>query len=215
MNSVSDNMAGYLHTYEAYNIPKGVKVQNLAGEEVVLSDEEDTLVLTEQSARQLIKDRRDYGNMLQTNAEMAAGKTQDAAAKKMAEDQVKALSVFRSMSKGDNVPPSDERRLMDYDKKLYQAGKMAQAMAQMEKKRAENKDSEWDEREEEEYRRKMKELCDESNEAALSVSSGSHEFSEAQKQNIVEIDTPEMDISSIKTCNLGSGVTGEYIDLSL
>ena len=215
MNSVSDNMAGYLHTYEAYRIPKGVKVQNLAGEEVVLSDEEDTLVLTEQSARQLIKDRRDYGNMLQTNAEMAAGKTQDAAAKKMAEDQVKALSVFRSMSKGDNVPPSDERRLMDYDKKLYQAGKMAQAMAQMEKKRAENKDSEWDEREEEEYRRKMKELCDESNEAALSVSSGSHEFSEAQKQNIVEIDTPEMDISSIKTCNLGAGVTGEYIDLSL
>ena len=215
MNSVSDNMAGYLHIYEAYRIPKGAKVKNSVGEKVVLSDEEDTLVLTEQSARQLIKDRRDYGNMLQTNAEMAAEKTQDAAARKMAEDQVKALSVFRSMSKGDNVPPSDERRLMDYDKKLYQAGKMAQAMAQMEKKRAENKDSEWDEREEEEYRRKMKELCDESNEAALSVSSGSHEFSEAQKQNIVEIDTPEMDISSIKTCNLGSGVTGEYIDLSL
>jgi len=215
MNSVSDNMTGYLHTYEAYRIPKGTKVQNSAGEEVVLSDEEDTLVLTEQSARQLIKDRKDYGDMLQTNAEMAAQKTQDAAVKKMNEDQAKALSVFRSMSKGDNVPPSDERRLMDYDKKLYQAGKMAQAMAQMAKKRSEDKDSEWDEREEKEYRRKMDELCDESNEAARSVGSGSREFSEAQKQNIVEIEAPDVELSSVKTCNLGSGLTGEYIDLSL
>ena len=182
---------------------------------MVLSDEEDTLVLTEQSARQLIKDRKDYGDMLQTNAEMAAQKTQDAAVKKMNEDQAKALSVFRSMSKGDNVPPSDERRLMDYDKKLYQAGKMAQAMAQMAKKRSEDKDSEWDEREEKEYRRKMDELCDESNEAARSVGSGSREFSEAQKQNIVEIEAPDVELSSVKTCNLGSGLTGEYIDLSL
>ena len=47
MNSISNNMSSFLHTYEAYRVPKGTKVQNQAGEEVVLSNEEDTLVLTE------------------------------------------------------------------------------------------------------------------------------------------------------------------------
>lgn len=56
------------------------------------------------------------------------------------------MAVFRSMSNGDIVPDSDEKKLMKYDDKLYQAAKMAQAMAQRMKKQAENKESEWDER---------------------------------------------------------------------
>ena len=148
--------SSFLHTYEAYRIPKGAKVQNQAGEEVVLSDEEDTFVLTEEASRQLVKDRKDYVGMLQTQAEMAAEKTQEAATERIAKDQAKAMAVFRSLANGDNVPSSDERRLMDYDSKLYQAAKAAQAMAQMAKKRAESKESEWDEREEEEQRKKEK-----------------------------------------------------------
>ena len=206
--------SSFLHTYEAYRIPKGAKVQNQAGEEVVLSDEEDTFVLTEEASRQLVKDRKDYVGMLQTQAEMAAEKTQEAATERIAKDQAKAMAVFRSLANGDNVPSSDERRLMDYDSKLYQAAKAAQAMAQMAKKRAESKESEWDEREEEEQRKKEKILGDESNEAALAIGKGCHEFNEAMKENIVEVDSSDIDFSSFKTMSLGD-VTGAYIDLSL
>lgn len=214
MSKIDSNMSGYLHTYEAYRVPKGTKVQDATGKEVVLSNEEDTLVLTEKASRQLVEDRRNYGGMLHANAEAAAQKTQDEASKKIAQDQAKALAVFRSMSNGDNVPSSDESKLMDYDKKLYQAAKMAQAMAQMSKKKNETKESEWDEHEEEEYRNKMDKLCNESNEAAWGSAKELREFGEAQKENIVEIDSSVVDFSSLKTMSLG-GVTGEFIDLSI
>ena len=207
-------MSGYLHVYEAYRIPKGTSVKNQAGEDVILSNDEDTLVLTEKSSRQLIKDRKGFVELLDCNADLAAQKTQEAASKKIAQDQAKALAVFRSMSNGDNVPASDESKLMDYDKKLYQAAKMAQAMAQMEKKKAESKESKWDEREENEYNQKMKELCDESNEAALGIGKEYHQFYEAQKMNIVEVASDKVDFSSLKTMNYG-GVIGEWIDLSI
>ena len=127
----SVDTTGYVHTYEAYRVPKGTTVKNAAGEDVILSKDEDTLVLTEAASRQLVKDRRDYGSALQAKAEIAAQKTQEEAAKKHAQDQAKAMSVFRSLSNGDEVPSTDESKLMEYDQKLYQAAKAAQAMAQM------------------------------------------------------------------------------------
>ena len=210
----ANNMSDYLHTYEAYRVPKGTAVKNANGEDIVLSHEEDTLVLTEKSGRQLVADRRNYGEFLQQKAELAAEKTQEAAREKITRDEAKAMAVFRSLANGDNVPSSDESKLMEYDAKLYQMAKSAQAMAQMAKKRAESKESEWDEREEEELRKKMKQLGDESNEAALAVGKGSGEFGEAQKRNIVVIDSGGVDFSSMKTMSLG-GVTGEFIDLSV
>ena len=215
MQKIDNNMSAYLHQYEAYRIPKGTTVKDMTGNDVVLSNTEDVLVLTEEAGRQLVKDRGDYGNMLQTKAEMAAQKTQSAAMEQMMKDQAKALAVFRSMSDGDIVPDADERKLMEYDDKLYQAAKMAQAMAQRMKKEAENKESEWDEREEKENQRKREKLCEESNEAALAVGTGVQQLSAAQKQNIVEIDSSGVDLSNITAVNLGSGVTGSNIDLSL
>ena len=182
---------------------------------MVLSEEKDVLVLTEKASRQLIEDRRDYGGMLQMKAELAAQKTQEEGMKQFMKDQAKALAVFRSMSNGDVVPSSDEKKLMEYDDKLYQAAKMAQAMAQRMKKEIEKKKSEWDEKEEAEQRKKMDELCEASNEAALAVGTGSHEFSAAQKQHIVEVDSSGVDFSSLTAVNLGSGVTGTNIDLSV
>lgn len=41
--------------------------------------------------------------------------------------------------------------------------------------------------EEAKQQKKMEELCEASNEAAMAVGNGSHEFLAAQKQNIVEI----------------------------
>ena len=51
MSKIDSNMSGYLHTYEAYRVPKGTKVQDATGKEVVLSNEEDVLVLTEKAIR--------------------------------------------------------------------------------------------------------------------------------------------------------------------
>ena len=215
MNKIDNNMQAYLHSYEAYRVPKGTTVKDVAGKDVVLSKEEDVLVLTEKASKQLIEDRRDYGGMLQTKAEMAAQKTQEEAMKQMMKDQAKALAVFRSMSNGDVVPDTDEKKLMEYDDKLYQAAKMAQAMAQRMKKEAEKRESEWDEKEEAEDVKRMAELSEASNEAALAVGTGSQEFSVAQKQNIVEVDSSGVDFSNLTAMSLGSGVTGANIDLSL
>lgn len=209
----SIDSSNYLHAYQAYRIPKGTTVKNAAGEDVVLSDEEDKLVLTKAASRQLVNDRRDFGSALTSRAQMACEKTGEEAQKKMAEDQAKALAVFRSMSKGNIVPSSDESRLMEFDDKLYQTAKMAQALAQMAKKRAEKKESEWDEKEEEEYKKKMEQLRSDADEAINSINSEFGKFSEAQQSNIVEIDAANIDFSSFKTINLG-GVIGEFIDLS-
>ena len=210
MSKINANMSNYLHTYEAYRIPKGTKVKDAAGKEVVLSNEEDVLVLTAKAGKQLVNDRRSYGYMLQMQAERAAQKTQEAASEKYAKDQAKIMSVYRAMAKGDIVPASDEKKLMEYSSELYQSAKMAQSMA-LQAERRKHK-SQWDEKEEEAHRVKMKELRDESNEAALAVGTGSSEFSNVQKERIVEIDSSEVDFSSMQVMNLGSGVTGAYID---
>lgn len=217
MSKIDSNMSGYLHTYEAYRVPKGTKVQDATGKEVVLSNEEDVLVLTEKASKQLGKDRSEYTGMLQQKSEMAAQKTQDAANEKIAKDNAKVMAVYKAMANGDTVPASDERKLQEYDKDLYQAAKMAQSMAQLRTKQAERKHhaSQWDEKEEQAYNAKMKELGDASNEAVLAIGEGSYEFSSAQKENIVEIDSSGVDFSSMKVMSLGSGVTGAYIDLSI
>lgn len=213
MSRIDANMSGYLHTYEAYRIPKGTKVKDATGQEVILSNEEDVLVLTEKAGRQLVEDRRNYGSMLQMQAQMASQRTQDAASKKYAKDQAKVMSVFRAMAKGDIVPASDEKKLMEYSSELYQSAKMAQSLA-LQTERRKHK-SQWDEKEEEAHKAKMKELCDESNEAALAVGTGSREFSNVQKERIVEIDSSGVDFSSVQVMSLGAGVTGAYIDLSV
>jgi len=212
MSKIDSNMSGYLHTYEAYRIPKGTKVQDATGKEIALSNEEDVFVLTEKAGKQLVKDRREHNGMLQKTAEMAAQKTQDAAREKIAKDQAKVMAVYRAMAKGDIVPAGDERKLQEYSSDLYQAAKMAQSMAQQAERRKQA--SQWDEKEEEAHKAKMKELGDASNEAALAVAEGSQEFSSAQKENIIEIDSTGVDFSSMKVMSFG-GVTGACIDLSI
>ena len=213
MGRIDANMSGYLHTYEAYRIPKGTKVKDTTGKDVILSNEEDILVLTEKASRQLVEDRRNYGYMLQMQAERAAQRTQEEASEKYAKDQAKVMSVFRAMAKGDIVPASDEKKLMEYSSELYQSAKMAQSMA-LQAERRKHK-SQWDDKEEEAHEAKMKELRDESNEAALAVGTGSSKFSNEQKERIVEIDSSGVDFSSMQVMNLGSGVAGAYIDLSV
>lgn len=212
MSRIDTSMLGYLHTYEAYRVPKGTKVKDAMGEDIVLSNTEDVLVLTEKASKQLVKDRREHNGMLQLKVEIAAQKTQNAANEKIAEDQAKVMAVYLAMVKGDIVPAGDEKKLQEYSFELYQAAKMAQSMAQSAERR--KQESQWDEKEENAYNAKKKELLDESNEAVSAVIEGSQEFSSAQKQRIVEIDSSGIDFSSMKVMSLGSGVTGVHIDLS-
>ena len=213
--SFSVDTTGYVHQYEAYRVPKGTTVKNSLGEDIVLSEDEDKLVLTEKASKQLVKDRFDYGNALHAETEKRCMASQDEALKKQAKEQLKALSVFRSMSKGDVVPSSDESKLMEYDPKLYQMAKMAQLMAQMAEENAEKKKSEWDQREEEEDRKRQESLNADAKEAIEGMGAEFGEFSAEQKSNIVEVDSSNIDFSSLKVMNLGSDVTGAFIDLSL
>lgn len=209
----SNSVWGYLHTYEAYRVPKGTTVKDAAGEDLVLSTEEDVLVLTQKAGKQLVKDRREYNGMLQLKAEMAAQKTQDAANEKQIKDQTKVMAVYRAMVKGNIVPPGDERKLQEYNSELYQAAKMLQSMAQQAER--EKQKSQWDEKEEKAYDAKKKELNAESNEAAHAVITGSQELTNAQGKRIVEVDAGNIDFSSMKVMSLGSGITGVQFDLSV
>lgn len=119
-------------------------MKDAAGEDIVLSTDEDKLVLTEKAGKQLVKDRLEYSTLLQNDISNKSAKTQAEAQKQFAKTQAKAIAVFRSLSDGKIVPDSDEKKLMEYDPKLYQMAKMAQMLAQRTKEDAEKKKSEWD-----------------------------------------------------------------------
>ena len=211
LSKADSSISAYMHRYEAYRVPKGTKVMNASGEEMVLSGEEDVLVLTEKAGKQLLKDRQEYGARLFMEAELANQKTQAEASSKYTEDIAKVMTVYRAMSKGDIVPPQDEKRLRDYNSDLYQAAKLAQAMAQMEERKKHK--SQWDEREEAQHQAKMEKLRAESEKAMGNIATGQTEFQKAQKANIVEIDATGVDFSGMKTVNLGAGVVGANFDL--
>ena len=68
-----------------------------------------------------------------------------------AKDMGKIMMVFRRLANGDIVPSSDERKLMEYDDKMYQVAKSMQAEALREKKEHEKYDSLWEDEEPKEY----------------------------------------------------------------
>lgn len=213
MNGTEVAMSRYFHSYEAYRVPKGTKVKNASGEDMVLSEEEDVLVLTAKAGKQLIKDRREHNSMLMYDAQLASQKAQQAAVEKEGKEFGKIMAVYRAMARGDVVPAGDEKKLMEYDKDLYQAAKMAQSIAQQEKRRKQK--SQWNEEEENADREKMNRLRRESDEAVHAIGEGGQMFSGAQKEHIVEINSDGVDFSAMEVMNLGAGVTGACIDLSI
>ncbi len=76
------------------------------------------------------------------NAEVS--RQQGEAMAEYAEDLGKIMTVFRRLAHGDIVPQGDERRLMEYDEKMYQAAKNLQMMAQMAEKERKRHRSLWD-----------------------------------------------------------------------
>lgn len=211
MTSVSNNISNYLHTYEAYRIPKGTAIRNAEGKTEV--SKEDQLVLTEKAQKQLIQDRMDFGaDMIAERRKMDAEQNAEAE-KKYAEDQSKMIAVFRSMSEGKMVSDTDEKKLMEYDPKLYMAAKMAQMMAQ---RVEEQKESHFNEKDEEEYRKKMEAYNTQKDDFNAKFNSEFDKFVEAQKGSVVEVDAADIDFSSLKpVVNLGGGISGTFIDMSV
>ncbi len=69
--------------------------------------------------------------------------------------------------------------------------------------------------EEEENRKRLDQLNAEASEAVNGMNSAYQQFSDVQVDNIVETTPVNIDFSSLKTMNLGSGITGRFIDLSV
>lgn len=210
MKTIDNRMTSYLHTYEAYRVEKGTKVQDASGNEMVLSDESDVLVLTEKATKQFLKDRNDYAELLEMNWNVKTEQCNAESTKEIGKDLVKIMAVYRALAKGNYVPAKDERKLQEYDADLYQSAKIAQAMAQQQKRKKEK--SQWDEKEEEEHRKKMEELKQEADEALDDYCKGIKTFSDIQKTQVVETDSSNVDFSSLKVENLGNGVAGVQID---
>lgn len=82
---------------------------------------------------------------------MEVSKQQGDAVKEEMENLGKIMTVFRRMVKGDVVPVTDEKKLMEYDDKMYTAAKNMQTMAMQMKKDHEKHKSLWEDEEKKEY----------------------------------------------------------------
>lgn len=82
-------------------------------------------------------------------ANMLSAKQQGDAMEEYVEDLGKIMEVARRLMKGDIVPASDEKKLMEFSNELYQAAKNIGALAKQKEK--EKYDSLWKEEEEKEY----------------------------------------------------------------
>lgn len=83
-------------------------------------------------------------------ANMVSSEQQGDAMADASEEQGKILEVARRIMHGDKVPAYDEKKLMEYDWKLYSMAKNAAAMLEMQERRKEHK-SLWEDEEEKTY----------------------------------------------------------------
>ena len=214
--STINKFAGYMNTYEAYKIPKDHElVKDIA--QSMETEDGCVLVLTEEASKKMQQDKEKVGAMLMADVQLASAKTQVEGAKKSGEDMGKILEVFRLMCKGHNVPQSDEKKLMEFDDDMYQAAKNAQMMAQIrERQKLKDEESQWDEKEEAEFREKMDKLNQDVDEAVQNMNTGSAQFAVSQKANIVPIETSSADIAAIDSVSsLGGGLVGASVDFTI
>ncbi len=91
-------------------------------------------------------------------ANMEVAKQQGEAMEEYAIDMGKIMEVARRLMKGGIVPPTDEKKLMEYSMELYQAAKNIGAMAK--EKEKEEYDSLWEEKEDGEVPEDPMEVAD-------------------------------------------------------
>ncbi len=168
---LNSSYADFLHRYETQRITQE-------------NDGTYKTVLTDKAKKQMQEDRDKYNDYLFVQYDYANLKSQDEALKKYYEDLAKIMAVFQSMCHGDIVPSEDEKRLMEYDAKLYQLAKSAQTMAIQEDR--EEKESMWDDEEEAAHKEKMDMLNGDCNEILSAIPGKIQDFKAAQAANIIE-----------------------------
>lgn len=116
-------------------------------------EEAATLELTINAVEEKQNEYRKYMEKLTeqwaATANMESAEQQGDAMAEYAEDMAKIMEVARRLMKGAIVPPTDEKKLMEYSMELYQAAK---SMGMMERHRKrEEYDSLWQEEEPKDY----------------------------------------------------------------
>ncbi len=128
------------------------KIKSTENGAVIYAGEAATLELTYNAVAQKQEEYQNYMDQLMEQWNMkhdaVATKENVEAEKEGFEDLRKIMEVVRRMTKGDNVPQSDEKKVMEYDKDMYQMVKSAQMIARMRRKDREDHDSLWEDEEE-------------------------------------------------------------------
>lgn len=129
------------------------KIKLLPNGKAVYANEAAVLELTIEAVNKKQEEYKDYMSQLleqwSATANMVSAEQQGEAMKEYAEDLGKIMEVARRIMKGGIVPPTDEKKLMEFSMELYQAAKNIGAMVR--RKEKEEYDSLWGDEEEKEY----------------------------------------------------------------
>lgn len=183
MKGIIPDHAGYVHRYEAYRVNKNAAEQAAKDGKPIqafrVEENGDMLVLTDEARKQMELDRQGYYALIEQKLNEENAEKAKEGAEKMASEQMKIMTVFRNMCKGDIVPPSDEKKLMEFDDKMYTMAKQAQTMAQMMERCEKNKHkSLWEDEEKAEEN------------PSVDPAASQAEFSDAQSEAVVEVEAP-------------------------
>lgn len=184
MKGIIPDFSGYVHRYEAYKVNKNIAEQAVREDKPMTAyrteENGDILVLTLEAQKQMELDRKGYMALLEQEINTENARKAKEGAEKMFAEEAKIMTVFRNMCKGDIVPASDEKKLMEYDAKIYTMAKQAQMMAQMQAKNELKKHkSMWEEEEKPEE------------EPEVDFAASTSEFSNAQNEAVVTIEAPQ------------------------
>lgn len=126
------------------------KIKSEENGSVIYANEAATLELTIKAVEEQKDQYQKYMDKLMQQqtaiANMEVAKQQGEAMEESVEDLGKIMEVARRLMDGDIVPPTDEKKLMEYSMELYQAAKNIGAL--MKKKESKEYDSLWEEEKE-------------------------------------------------------------------
>ncbi len=117
------------------------------------SDQAATLELSLNSTKEAFEENQKVIDSIMeqwsNTANLESSKQQGEAMGEAVEDMGKVMMVFRRLAHGDIVPITDERKLMEYDDKMYQVAKNMQLLAQQMEKDREKHKSLWEDEDKE------------------------------------------------------------------
>lgn len=126
------------------------KINTTPNGKAVYANEAAVLELTMKAVDEKQTEYKNYMEKLMeqwtATANMVVAEQQGEAMEEYAEDLGKIMEVARRIMKGDIVPASDEKKLMEHSMELYQAAKNIGAMER--NKKREEHDSLWEDKEE-------------------------------------------------------------------